>query len=67
MDTRLEVYAATVVLNTGQPAEYMLIIENEDSYLCVNKELFTISFDKPLKDGVIINKLDNICYLTFNL
>ena len=65
--TKLEIYLAEVTLNIGQPAEKMIVIENEDSYICIDKELFNISFRKPLKDGVLINKLDNLCYLFFEL
>ena len=45
----------------------MIVIENENSYMFVSKDLFIISFEKPLEDGIIINKLDNICYLFFKL
>lgn len=65
MATRLELYEADVTLNGGHPTEKMIIIENEDSYLCIDKNLFSISFDKPLDNGVIIKKLDNICFLNF--
>lgn len=66
-ETKLEIYLAEVTLNVGQPAQKMIVIENEDSYICIDKRLFNISLMKPLEDGVRINKLDNICYLFFKL
>jgi len=68
MDTpkiKLEVYLAEVTLNVGYPAEKMIVIENEDSYLFVNKELYSVSFDKVLEPDIKITKLDNVCYLNF--
>jgi sulfur carrier protein ThiS len=32
-ETKLEIYLAEVTLNEGYPAEKMIVIENEDSYL----------------------------------
>ena len=65
--TKIEVYVAEVTLNEGYPAEKMIVIENEDSYLFINKDLYTISSDKVLKDDIKIKKLDNVCYLFFKL
>lgn len=65
--TKIEVYAAEVTLNEGHPAEKMIVIENEDSYLFINKDLYNVSSDKVLKDDIKIKKLDNICYLFFKL
>lgn len=65
--TKLEIYLAEVTLNIGQPAEKMIVVENEDSYICIDKRLFNISFMKPLENGVRIKKLDNVCYLFFKL
>ena len=66
-ETKLEIYLAEVTLNEGYPAEKMIVIENEDSYLFINKDLYSISFDKVLEDDIKIKKLDNVCYLTFKL
>ena len=66
-ETKLEIYIAEVTLNLGEPAQKMIVIENENSYMFISKELFIISFEKPLEDGVFVNKLDNICYLFFKL
>lgn len=66
-ETKVEIYLAEVTLNKGYPAEKMIVIENEDSYLFINKELYTASFDKVLEPDIEIQKLDNICYLTFIL
>lgn len=66
-ETKLEIYLAEVTLNEGYPAEKMIVIENEDSYLFINKDLYSISFDKVLENDIKIQKLDNICYLTFIL
>lgn len=66
-ETKVEIYLAEVTLNKGYPGEKMIVIENEDSYLCINKELYTASFDKVLEPDIEIQKLDNICYLTFYL
>lgn len=66
-ETKLEIYLAEVTLNVGQPAQKMIVIENEDSYICIDKRLFNISLMKPLENGVRIKKLDNICYLFFKL
>ena len=63
--TKVEIYLAEVTLNEGYPAEKMIVIENEDSYLFINKDLYNISFDKVLKDDIKIKKLDNVCYLFF--
>jgi len=65
LKTKLEVYLAEVTLNVGYPAEKMIVIENEDSYLFVNKELYSVSFDKVLESDIKITKLDNVCYLNF--
>lgn len=70
MDTseiKVEIYLAEVTLNEGYPAEKMIVVENEDSYLCINKKLYVASFDKVLEPDIEIQKLDNICYLTFIL
>lgn len=64
-ETKVEIYLAEVTLNEGYPAEKMIVIENEDSYLFVNKDLYSISFDKVLEDDIKIKKLDNVCYLNF--
>lgn len=64
-ETKVEIYLAEVTLNKGYPAEKMIVIENEDSYLFVNKELYSISFDKVLEPDIKIKKLDNVCYLNF--
>lgn len=66
-ETKVEIYLAEVTLNEGYPAEKMIVIENEDSYLFINKDLYNISFDKVLKDDIKIKKLDNVCYLFFKL
>lgn len=66
-ETKVEIYLAEVTLNEGYPAEKMIVIENEDSYLFINKDLYTISFDKVLKPDIRIIKLDNVCYLNFKL
>lgn len=66
-ETKVEIYLAEVTLNEGYPAEKMIVIENEDSCLCINKELYSISFDKVLEDDIKIKKLDNVCYLNFKL
>lgn len=64
-ETKVEIYLAEVTLNEGYPAEKMIVIENEDSYLFVNKELYSVSFDKVLEPDIKITKLDNVCYLNF--
>lgn len=66
-ETKVEIYLAEVTLNEGYPAEKMIVIENEDSYLFINKDLYTISSDKVLEDDIKIKKLDNVCYLNFKL
>ena len=66
-ETKVEIYLAEVTLNEGYPAEKMIVIENEDSYLFVNKELYVASFDKVLEPDIKIIKLDNVCYLNFKL
>lgn len=66
-ETKVEIYLAEVTLNEGYPAEKMIVIENEDSYLFINKDLYNVSFDKVLEDDIKIKKLDNVCYLNFKL
>lgn len=66
-ETKVEIYLAEVTLNEGYPAEKMIVIENEDSYLFINKDLYNVSFDKVLEDYIKIKKLDNVCYLNFKL
>lgn len=67
-ETKLEIYLAEVTLNKDIPADKMIVIENEDSIMFINKELFSISFEKPIRgEEVKIKKLDNVCYLFFKL
>lgn len=67
-ETKVEIYLAEVTLNKDIPADKMIVIENEDSIMFINKELFSISFEKPMSgEEVKIKKLDNVCYLNFKL